>query len=80
MDAFKRAFKANPADASSMGRPGGSATGIAGQRDDLNPEAQKELAQLRNTLQNNMQQQRAQHHAFEALSLPGSQPASRVSD
>lgn len=48
-------------------------------RDDLNPEAQRELAQLRNTLQNNIQSSRMQHHAFEPVSLPGSQPASRVS-
>ena len=48
------------------------------QRDDLNPEAQKELQQLRSTLQNNIQSSRMQHHAFEPLSLPGSQPASRV--
>ena len=48
-------------------------------RDDLNPEAQKELQQLRSTLQNNIQSSRMQHHAFEPLSLPGSQPASRVS-
>ncbi|UJO20719.1 Serine/threonine-protein kinase oca2 [Fulvia fulva] len=47
-------------------------------RDDLNPEAQKELQQLRSTLQNNIQSSRMQHHAFEPLSLPGSQPASRV--
>lgn len=47
--------------------------------DDLNPEAQKELQQLRSTLQNNIQSSRMQHHAFEPISLPGSQPASRVS-
>ncbi|EMC91648.1 hypothetical protein BAUCODRAFT_299835 [Baudoinia panamericana UAMH 10762] len=47
-------------------------------RDDLNPEAQKELQQLRTTLQNNIQSARMQHHAFEPVSLPGSQPVSRV--
>lgn len=47
--------------------------------DDLNPDAQKELQQLRSTLQNNIQSSRMQHHAFEPISLPGSQPASRVS-
>lgn len=49
------------------------------EREDLNPEAQQELQQLRTTLQNNIQSQRMQHHAFEPVSLPGSQPASRVS-
>ena len=48
-------------------------------RNDLNPEAQKELQQLRTTLQNNIQSARMQHHAFEPVSLPGSVPASRVS-
>lgn len=48
------------------------------QRDDLNPEAQEELKQLKTTLQNNIQSSRMQHHAFEPVSLPGSQPASRV--
>lgn len=47
-------------------------------RDDLNEEAQQELQQLKTTLRNNMQSQRMQHHAFEPVSLPGSQPASRV--
>lgn len=54
-------------------------TGHSGGRDDLNPEAQQELQQLKTTLQNNIQSSRAQHHAFEPMSLPGSQPASRVS-
>lgn len=55
-------------------------TGRGGtQRDDLNEEAEKELQQLKTTLQNNMQSSRMQHHAFEPVSLPGSQPASRVS-
>lgn len=54
-------------------------TGLKGQRDDLNPEAEKELQQLRTTLKNNIQSSRMQHHAFEPVSLPGSQPASRVS-
>ncbi|KAK5121822.1 hypothetical protein LTR85_004697 [Meristemomyces frigidus] len=54
-------------------------TGHGGQkRDDLNPEAQQELQQLKTTLQNNIQSSRMQHHAFEPVSLPGSQPASRV--
>lgn len=47
-------------------------------RDDLNPEAQEELQQLKTTLQNNIQSSRMQHHAFEPVSLPGSQPVSRV--
>ena len=49
-------------------------------RDDLNPEAERELQQLRTTLQNNIQSSRMQHHNFEPVSLPGSQPASRVSN
>lgn len=47
-------------------------------RDDLNPEAQRELQQLKTTLQNNIQSARMQRHAFEPVSLPGSQPVSRV--
>ena len=54
-------------------------TGLKGQRDDLNPEAEQEIEQLRTTLKNNIQSSRMQHHAFEPISLPGSQPASRVS-
>lgn len=55
-------------------------TGKGGtRRDDLNEEAQQELQQLKTTLRNNMQSARMQHHAFEPVSLPGSQPASRVS-
>lgn len=54
-------------------------TGLKGQRDDLNPQAEQELQQLRTTLKNNIQSSRMQHHAFEPVSLPGSQPASRVS-
>ena len=54
-------------------------TGHGGQiRDDLNPAAQEELKQLKTTLQNNIQSSRMQHHAFEPVSLPGSQPVSRV--
>lgn len=48
-------------------------------RDDLHPQAEEELKQLRTTLKNNIQSSRMQHHAFEPVSLPGSQPASRVS-
>lgn len=48
-------------------------------RDDLNPEAIEELRQLKTTLKNDMQSARMQHHHFEPVSLPGSQPASRVS-
>jgi hypothetical protein len=53
-------------------------TGVGNQRDDLNDEAKQELQQLKTTLKNNMQSARAQHHVFEPVSLPGSQPASRV--
>ena len=49
-------------------------------RDDLNPEAIEELKQLKTTLKNDMQSARMQHHVFEPMSLPGSQPASRVSE
>ncbi|KAK5112603.1 hypothetical protein LTR62_003917 [Meristemomyces frigidus] len=47
-------------------------------RDDLNPQAEAELQQLKTTLQNNIQSSRMQHHAFEPVSLPGSVAASRV--
>ena len=47
-------------------------------RDDLNEEAEQELRKLKTTLQNNIQSARVQHHNFEAISLPGSTPASRV--
>jgi hypothetical protein len=47
-------------------------------RDDINPATEQELAQLKTTLQNNIQNTRMQHHAFEPVSLPGSMPASRV--
>lgn len=54
-------------------------TGKGGtQRDDLNEAAEQELQQLKTTLKNNMQEFRMQNHAFEPVSLPGSQPASRV--
>lgn len=56
-------------------------TGVAKEKSEtegLDPAAQKELQQLRTTLQNNIQSARAQHHAFEPVSLPGSQPVSRV--
>ena len=49
-------------------------------RDDINPATEQELAQLKTTLQNNIQNARMQHHAFEPVSLPGSMPASRVSN
>jgi hypothetical protein len=76
MDSFKKAF------IPSSGQDQHETAAGMGQRgrreDDLNPDAQKELQQLRNTLQNNIQTSRMQHHAFEPLSLPGSQPVSRV--
>lgn len=95
MDKIKQAFVPRPdANTSMMPSQGArqetadqdlqgveSVTGLHQRKrdDDLNPEAQKELQQLRSTLQNNIQSSRMQHHAFEPLSLPGSQPASRVS-
>ena len=55
-------------------------TGRGGRkRDDLNPQAQQELEEFKTTMRNNMQSARMQHHNFEPVSLPGSQPASRVS-
>ncbi|PIA88483.1 Serine/threonine-protein kinase oca2 [Cercospora beticola] len=90
MNSIKRAFKADAAEqhaqvqGSLQGSPSQPTDADlkdvqrAQQRDDLHPEAQQELAQLRNTLQNNIQSSRMQHHAFEPLSLPGSQPVSRV--
>ncbi|KAK5165193.1 Nitrogen permease reactivator protein [Saxophila tyrrhenica] len=53
-------------------------TGVGDQREDLNDQAKQELQQLKTTLKNSMQSARAQHHAFEPVSLPGSQPASRM--
>ena len=46
--------------------------------DDSNPNSEQDIAQLKSTLQNNIQNSRMQHHAFEPVSLPGSMPASRV--
>jgi hypothetical protein len=46
--------------------------------DDSNPNTEQDIAQLKSTLQNNIQNSRMQHHAFEPVSLPGSMPASRV--
>lgn len=89
MDTVKRAFM--PADSSSnhsrqtndADKDLKNVESVPGSGEDkqteLNPEAQKDLQQLRTTLQNNIQTSRMQHHAFEALSLPGSQPVSRVS-
>jgi len=47
-------------------------------RMDCSPEDAQQLQQLRTQLQNNIQQSRAAHHNFEPVSLPGSQPVSRV--
>lgn len=48
-------------------------------REKPTPDDLLQLQQLRTQLQNNIQQARAAHHAFEPVSLPGSQPVSRVS-
>jgi hypothetical protein len=48
-------------------------------RMNCSPEDAQQLQQLRTQLQNNIQQSRAAHHNFEPVSLPGSQPVSRVS-
>lgn len=86
MDSLKKAFIPSPSrdNTINMGQKhqeagSGSNAGTGAGRDDLRPEDQKELQQLRTTLQNNIQTSRMQHHAFEPLSLPGSQPVSRVS-
>lgn len=89
MDSIKRAFIPSPTkdnsinmgqNQQSLGGGDNAGTGIDHRdRDDIRPEDQKELQQLRTTLQNNIQTSRMQHHAFEPLSLPGSQPVSRVS-
>ena len=50
-----------------------------GDRQELNPEAENEIKQLRTTLQQTVQSSRMQNYAFEPVSLPGSQPISRVS-
>ena len=47
-------------------------------RGSLNPEAEEELRQLKTTLQNGLQSKRMEHYNFEPVSLPGSQPVSRV--
>lgn len=45
---------------------------------DLNPEAQEEIKQLKSTLQQAVQSKRFEQFSFEPVSLPGSQPVSRV--
>jgi hypothetical protein len=54
-----------------------SLTGHSGQ-ENLTPQAEEELRQLKTTLQNGLQSKRMEHYSFEPVSLPGSQPASRV--
>ncbi|PNS18420.1 hypothetical protein CAC42_6237 [Sphaceloma murrayae] len=45
---------------------------------ELNPAAEEEIKQLKSTLQQAVQSQRAEQFSFEPVSLPGSQPVSRV--
>ncbi|KAF2152363.1 Pkinase-domain-containing protein [Myriangium duriaei CBS 260.36] len=45
---------------------------------ELNPEAQEEIKQLKSTLQQHVQSKRLEQFSFEPVSLPGSQPVSRV--
>lgn len=45
---------------------------------ELNPEAEEELRQLKSTLQSGLQSKRMEHYSFEPVSLPNSQPVSRV--
>ena len=47
-------------------------------REELNAMSPHDIQQLRKSLQNNLQNARFQSHAFEAVSLPGSAPMSRV--
>lgn len=55
-----------------------SLTGKRERGESLNPEAEEELRQLKTTLQNGLQSKRMEHYNFEPVSLPGSQPVSRV--
>jgi hypothetical protein len=55
-----------------------SLTGHDAHREILTPEAEEELRQLKTTLQNGLQSKRMEHYSFEPVSLPGSQPVSRV--
>lgn len=55
-----------------------SLTGAGHGREPLNPEAEEELRQLKTTLQNGLQSKRMEHYNFEPVSLPNSQPVSRV--
>lgn len=48
-------------------------------REGMSPEAEEQLRQLKTTLQNTVQSKRMEMHSFEPVSLPGSQPVSRVS-
>lgn len=48
-------------------------------RGSINAEAEEELRQLKTSLQNGgLQSKRMEHYSFEPVSLPGSQPVSRV--
>lgn len=49
-----------------------------GDRQELNPQAEEEIRQLKTTLQNTVQSKRMENHFYEPVSLPGSQPVSRV--
>ncbi|GAB7350689.1 hypothetical protein MBLNU459_g1251t1 [Dothideomycetes sp. NU459] len=44
----------------------------------LGPEAEEEIRQLKSTLQSGLQSKRMEHYNFEPVSLPSSQPVSRV--
>ena len=43
-----------------------------------NPETDDDIQQLKTSLQNAVQSRRMEHYSFEPVSLPGSQPVSRV--
>ncbi|KAK8219221.1 Nitrogen permease reactivator protein [Zalaria obscura] len=50
------------------------------ERDNLNPESEEQLRELKSTLQNTVQSRRMEQYQFEPVSLPPSQPVSRVSN
>lgn len=59
----------------------GSQTGDGDDDDDeteLNPNNEEDIRQLKSTLQSGLQSKRMEHYNFEPVSLPSSQPVSRV--
>lgn len=58
----------------------GSLTGNGDDDDEteLNPNNEEDIRQLKSTLQSGLQSKRMEHYNFEPVSLPSSQPVSRV--